>query len=57
MVFHSNHPKVIDAVAILISDEIDCNKNVFFFLNRMPKTDFCVNKRIGKGRYNSYSSI
>lgn len=57
MVFHANHPKVIDAVAILISDEIDFNKSVFFFLNRMPKTDFCVNKRIGKGRYNSYSSI
>lgn len=57
MVFHANHPKVIDAVAILISDEIDFNKSVFFFLNRMPKTDFCVNKRISKGRYNSYSSI
>lgn len=58
MVFHANHPKVIDAVAILISDEIDFNKSVFFFfLNRMPKTDFCVNKRISKGRCNSYSSI
>jgi len=31
MVFHANHPKVIDAVAILISDEIDFNKSVFFF--------------------------
>ena len=30
MVFHANHPKVIDAVAILISDEIDFNKSVFF---------------------------
>ena len=57
MVFHANHPKVIDAVAILISDEIDFNKSVFFFLNRMPKTDFCVNKRISKVIYNSYSSI
>ena len=57
MVFHANHPKVIDAVAILISDEIDFNKSVVFFLNRMPKTDFCVNKRISKGRCNSYSSI
>lgn len=56
MVFHANHLKVIDAVAILISDEIDFNKSVFF-LNRMPKTDFCVNKRISKGRCNSYSSI
>ena len=36
MVFHANHLKVIDAVAILISDEIDFNKSVFF-LNRMPK--------------------
>ena len=56
MVFHANHPKVIDAVAILISDEIDFNKSVFF-LNSMPKTDFCVIKRISKRRCNSYISI
>ena len=41
MVFHANHPKVIDAVAILISDEIDCNKNVFFFKQNAKNRFLC----------------
>ena len=40
MVFHANHPKVIDAVAILISDEIDFNKSVFFFFKQNAKNRF-----------------
>lgn len=41
MVFHANHPKVIDAVAILISDEIDFNKSVvFFFFKQNAKNGF-----------------
>lgn len=40
MVFHANLPKVIDAVAILISDEIDFNKSVFFFFKQNAKNGF-----------------
>lgn len=40
MVFHANHPKVIDAVAILISDEIDFNKSVVFFFKQNAKNGF-----------------
>lgn len=40
MVFHANHPKVIDAVAILISDEIDFNKSVFFFFKQNAQNGF-----------------